>query len=124
MLTSRTNIEILSTLNFNVSVEAKESDDYETQLVVATKRGAARELFEETGMDVRKQLDRLNPAGLRPSATLDKSHKPVLVNEYKHRLFYFLLVSDDDFPKNGKKAMGSVNLRVRRCKVRDRLVCT
>jgi 8-oxo-dGTP pyrophosphatase MutT (NUDIX family) len=97
-----------------MATTATGSDDYRTQLTMATKTGAARELFEETGIDVRKHLDRLNPAGLRSSPKIDKAHNPILVNEYKHRLFYFLMVTDDDFPiKDGQKAIGSVDLQVR-----------
>jgi hypothetical protein len=87
-------------------VAAKESDDYKTQLMTATKRGASRELFEETGINVRNNLDRLSPAGLRTSPTRNKDGVELLVNEYKHQLFYFLMVTDDDFSKDGVKAHG------------------
>jgi len=65
--------------------------------------GAARELFEETGMDLRSSLDRLEPAALRAKNKVKSgsSGDEVLTNEYKHRLFYFLSVKDDDFPKGG-----------------------
>ena len=70
------------------------------QLTQATKAGAARELFEETGMDVRKNLNRLVPVVLHGDK---KSGK--LPNELKSRLFYTLNVSDDDFPSTGVTPM-------------------
>lgn len=93
-------------------MKAKESDDYCTQMTTASKRGSARELFEETGIDVRSNIERLHPAGLRISEDQDKSSDPVLSNEYKNRLFYFLVVTDDDFPREGQQAFGSLSLKV------------
>lgn len=65
------------------------------QLLLASKRGAARELFEETGIDVQKSLDRVQPLAL----TQEMSSGPR--NEYKHRLFYVLKVTDSDFSSTG-----------------------
>ena len=76
---------------------AEESRDSETQLLLASRAGAARELYEETGLDVRYQLDRLEPAALRNDTEFDDDGKPVLENELKHRLYFFLPVTDDDF---------------------------
>ena len=76
---------------------AEESRDGQTQLLQAARAGAARELYEETGMDMRHQLDRLEPAALRNDVEFDKHGKPILKNELKHRLYFFLPVSDDDF---------------------------
>ncbi len=76
---------------------AEESRDSETQLLLASRAGAARELYEETGLDVRYQLDRLEPAALRNGTEFDDDGKPVLENELKHRLYFFLPVTDDDF---------------------------
>ena len=64
----------------------------QTQLLEAAKAGAARELWEETGVDIRHQLERLQPAALRSSSTQKE-----LACEIKHRLFFFLAVTDDDF---------------------------
>jgi 8-oxo-dGTP pyrophosphatase MutT (NUDIX family) len=80
---------------------ARESHNAKSQLLQAAKVAAARELWEETGLDVREQLDRLEPASLRTTteavATLKKKKDLLLPNEYKHRLFFFLQVNDNDF---------------------------
>lgn len=76
---------------------AASSRDAQTQLLLAARAGAARELYEETGMDMRYQLDRLEPASLRSDVTFDKHGKPILKCELKHRLYFFLPVSDEDF---------------------------
>jgi len=75
------------------SKAACQSQDRDTQLVSACKEGAARELFEETGIDVRSDMDRLEPAPLREKDTDEK----LLKNEFKDRFFFFLHVSDSDF---------------------------
>ena len=71
--------------------------DLQDQLVLAGKMGAARELYEETGMDLRQQMERLQPAKL-----FKKNKKDRVPNEYKQRLFYVLHLTDDDFlrPEN------------------------
>lgn len=76
---------------------AEESRDRQTQLLLASRAGAARELYEETGLDVRNQLERLDPAALRNDVELDKHGKEMLKNELKHRLYFFLPVTDADF---------------------------
>ena len=76
---------------------AEQSRDGQTQLLLAARAGAARELYEETGMDVRYQLDRMEPAALRNTVEVDKNGKPILTNELKHRLYFFLAVTDEDF---------------------------
>jgi 8-oxo-dGTP pyrophosphatase MutT (NUDIX family) len=76
---------------------ALESNDRDTQLQIAGKAGAARELFEETGMDMRKQLDRVVPQPFQP----ENAKEDRLCNEFKHRLFYFLSVNDEDFLTSG-----------------------
>jgi 8-oxo-dGTP pyrophosphatase MutT (NUDIX family) len=81
---------------------AEESRDGQTQLLLASRAGAARELYEETGMDVRYQLDRMEPAALRDEGEVDKHGKPLLQNELKHRLYFFLPVTDDDFWSSDK----------------------
>ncbi|CAB9500217.1 NUDIX domain [Seminavis robusta] len=62
------------------------------QLQLAGKMGAAREMYEETGLDVRNALHRLEPTRLYPH-----QHKKKLMNEFKSRLFYTLHLTDQDF---------------------------
>ena len=68
------------------------------QLDLACKVGASRELFEETGIDVRTQLHRLQPAVLR-TEVIDNDEPLMMIHELKGRLFYTLSVTDQDFPK-------------------------
>lgn len=63
-------------------------------LIEACKLGAARELYEETGMDVRSQLDRLEPAALK-----QKTHRDELTCMLKNKCYFYLSVNDDDFAK-------------------------
>ena len=69
-------------------------DDPLQQLLHAGRMGGARELFEETGIDVRNSLNRLAPAKLYKKPPDGK-----LGNEYKTRLFFTLHVTDKDFLK-------------------------
>lgn len=85
---------------------ARQSSDKKTQLLIAGKIGAARELFEETGIDVRSKLDRLEPASLRTEAKV-KHGVELLSNEYNDRLFYLLTVTDNDFATTGKIPVGT-----------------
>jgi 8-oxo-dGTP pyrophosphatase MutT (NUDIX family) len=85
---------------------ARQSSDMKEQLLIAGKIGASRELFEETGIDVRWKLDRLEPASLR-TETKVKHGVEILNNEYNHRLFYLLSVTDDDFASKGKTPFGT-----------------
>jgi 8-oxo-dGTP pyrophosphatase MutT (NUDIX family) len=71
--------------------------DYKNQLLKAAKMGAARELYEETGLDFRDSLDRLSPAGLRDDDTRNVFGKTVLKCELEKRLYFFVRVTDDDF---------------------------
>ena len=66
-------------------------------LVLACKIGAARELYEETGIDIRNDLDRLHPVKIREkdNGVFTKSH--VL----KHRLFFKICFGDEDFVTEG-----------------------
>jgi len=59
-------------------------------LYEASKRGCVREIWEETGMDLRESLERVRPLWLGAN---DKG----LRNEHKNRLFYILELSDADF---------------------------
>jgi len=63
-------------------------------LLLAGKIGAARELFEETGLNIRTDLDRLQAVHLRDR---DKSKEKHLYCEMKERLFFKLCLKDDDF---------------------------
>jgi hypothetical protein len=66
----------------------------------AGQTGAARELYEETGIDLRDQLERIRPICLyvdREETSSLRASGSILVNEFKHRLFYILLVTDSDF---------------------------
>lgn len=83
--------------------KAEQTSDPNQKLLLAAKAGAARELYEETGMDVLRQLDRLQPAPLQ------HEEEARLPNLYKSRLFFFLPVIDDDFPQgNGVPPMGDL----------------
>ena len=62
-------------------------------LLEACKMGTARELLEETGMDVRSQLDRLQPAPL----STDGSDLECMLDE---KCYFSLAVTDDDFPSD------------------------
>jgi 8-oxo-dGTP pyrophosphatase MutT (NUDIX family) len=73
------------------------------QLLHAGKSGASRELYEETGIDVRNQLDRIAPVHLQRSDTKTfKDGTKLLPNEYKQRLFFLVQVTDQDFAKPGQ----------------------
>ena len=80
--------------DFEFKAAAQATQDPKEQLTLAGKMGAARELFEETGLDIRNSLDRFEPAKLYP-----KEKKNKLCNEFKHRLFYTIELADDDFLK-------------------------
>mmetsp|Transcript_36123 Transcript_36123/g.55139 ORF Transcript_36123/g.55139 Transcript_36123/m.55139 type:complete len:507 (+) Transcript_36123:98-1618(+) len=72
--------------------------DPNKQLLHAAQTGAARELYEETGLDVRSTLTRLRPATLFNSAKDENEKKKgELECMLKHRLYFFLSVTDDDF---------------------------
>jgi 8-oxo-dGTP pyrophosphatase MutT (NUDIX family) len=74
------------------------------QLFLASRAACAREIYEETSIDLRdsKNIDRLLPLILH-NATDKKSQ---LCNEFKDRLFFVAQVSDDDF--SSSYPMGSV----------------
>ncbi|GAX24551.1 hypothetical protein FisN_4Hh070 [Fistulifera solaris] len=75
--------------DFEFKEAANETRDSTEQLLIAAKKGAVRELFEETGLDLRSQLHRVNPLRLA-----DRT------NMHKNRLFFVATVQDTDF--NGK----------------------
>lgn len=96
---------------------AATDSDHGSQLLQAGKMGSARELFEETGIDVRSQLGRLQPVNLHR-----ESKHGVLSNEFKHRLFFHLNVTDADFTSEGVGAMGTetmLDCPYKHIKVRD-----
>ena len=77
-------------------------------LNLAGQIGAARELHEETGIDARKDLDRLEPVRLRASDNGDRDSE--LENELKGRLFFRLTLADSDFiPGGNYTAMNGVS---------------
>ena len=67
------------------------------QLQLAARQGAARLLYEDTGIDVRDRMNRLQPAVLRLKPPKDASGVRCLKNEYEQKLYYFLQVSEADF---------------------------
>lgn len=77
---------------FEFEAAAKATNNPMEQLMLAGRMGTARELFEETGMDLRNSLNRLQPSRLYSKVKNDK-----LMNEYKSRLFYTVNLTDDDF---------------------------
>jgi hypothetical protein len=64
------------------------------QLYAASRCGCAREVFEETGIDLRHDLHRFKPVFLNINETRAKG---VLCNDYKHRLFFIVILTDSDF---------------------------
>jgi 8-oxo-dGTP pyrophosphatase MutT (NUDIX family) len=81
-----------------VFYKALNSDTPQGQLYLAGRAGMARELFEETGLDMREDLDRMQAVVLRKTPQHYKDGgRELLPNEYKHRLFYILQVEDQDF---------------------------
>jgi len=79
--------------------ESHESPDI---LILAGKIGAARELYEETGIDIRSALDRLHPVRL-----WNKVKKKSLFCEFKQRLFFKLSLEGGDFLTAGNKSMNT-----------------
>jgi len=90
---------------------ARRSNDRDAQLIWACKEGAARELYEETGMDIRSHLDRLEPAKLRSEETNDD--EKLLTNELKERLFFFLHTTDKDFVTESDKDFATTTAPLR-----------
>ena len=64
---------------------------------LACQMGAARELYEETGLDIRQDLKRLQPANLKNSRSSSSSSSSELTNELAHRLYFVWMVNDNDF---------------------------
>ena len=76
---------------------AKLTGNAKLQLQLAARDGAARQVYESTGIDVRAKVDRLKPAVLRMNPPKDVNGIRLLKNENENRLFYFLQVSEVDF---------------------------
>jgi 8-oxo-dGTP pyrophosphatase MutT (NUDIX family) len=92
---SRTYIQDMLTVTFrNVSVKVNPNLTGKDHLLQACKIGAARELFEETGMDLRSTLDRLVPVQVRQSNDDEEEKLPC---QYKNRIFFTVEISDQDF---------------------------
>lgn len=71
-------------------------------LVLACKIGAARELYEETGIDLRNNLNRLQPVPLRDNSNNKVNEKDDdLTCRFKHRLFFNICLTDADFVTEG-----------------------
>ena len=102
-------------------------DESQKSLLMAGMVGAARELYEETGIDFRtipqeqlphgvdtvhsKGSSRIHPLPLyESSANATNDTKQQLPNEFKHRLFYTIVVTDDDLMKSGDS--GSSNTTI------------
>jgi hypothetical protein len=68
------------------------------QLQLAAREGAARHLFDQTGIDARGDLDRLQPAVLHLDPPVDAGNgMKLLKNEFNRRLYYFYQASTEDF---------------------------
>jgi hypothetical protein len=87
---------------------AQQSNNTSTQLYLASRAGTARELFEETGIDIRQSLDRLHPVILRATTPQTNKHgDESLPNEFKNRLIFVVQVTDQDYfeVRNRKNAV-------------------
>lgn len=67
------------------------------QLQIAARQAACRHLHEQTGMDARCDLERLQPAVLYLEPPLGSDGIKLLRNELNDRLYYFFRVSAEDF---------------------------
>eukprot|EP00538_Stauroneis_constricta_P005222 CAMPEP_0119547994 /NCGR_PEP_ID=MMETSP1352-20130426/2020_1 /TAXON_ID=265584 /ORGANISM="Stauroneis constricta, Strain CCMP1120" /LENGTH=248 /DNA_ID=CAMNT_0007593139 /DNA_START=70 /DNA_END=816 /DNA_ORIENTATION=- len=76
---------------------AKRHSERAVQLQMAAANGCARELFEETGIDVRQSLERRLKIVQLHNGNGGGEQKQVVQNGLKHRMFYLLQVTDEDF---------------------------
>lgn len=75
------------------------------QLYLAARSGCAREVYEETGLDFRTQLNRFLPLVLYIVEDNDTNEETgLLINEYKRRVFFICAVNDEDFPGGGSRS--------------------
>jgi len=85
---------------------AKENGSPQVQLQIAAREAAARHVFESTGLDIRMQADRLKPAVMCMTPTMNAARGyEFLRNEKEEKLYYFLQVEEEDFEKL-KEAQG------------------
>eukprot|EP00934_Nitzschia_sp_Nitz4_P005586 Nitzschia sp. Nitz4//scaffold2_size372955//12014//13495//NITZ4_000353-RA/size372955-processed-gene-0.464-mRNA-1//-1//CDS//3329546566//5576//frame0 len=68
-------------------------------LQLGAREGAARNLWELTGIDFRQNHSRLTPAVLYTKPQPDAKYQHLLKNQLEDTLYYFLQVSDKDFPQ-------------------------
>ena len=89
-LTSKRNL-------YKLSVEKNPGIDGENRLLAACTIGAARELFEETGIDLRASLDRLKPINIWNNSNDEGGEKNNgLLCELEQRVFFSVDISDAD----------------------------
>lgn len=82
------------------AAEKIHSEDREKKLIHAARLAATRELYEETGINVQKELERVTPVSLRDTAVAAKE----VYCEIKERLYFSLNVTDNDFFSKSKLA--------------------
>mmetsp|Transcript_11272 Transcript_11272/g.17212 ORF Transcript_11272/g.17212 Transcript_11272/m.17212 type:complete len:321 (-) Transcript_11272:79-1041(-) len=100
--------EALTRLQDTTSSSGVDLESSHPLLLLACKIGAARELYEETGIDLRNHLDRLQPVQLRKSEKDNGLFTTSCV--LKHRLFFKICVTDDDFETKGFDYMVALGL--------------
>jgi 8-oxo-dGTP pyrophosphatase MutT (NUDIX family) len=96
MNVDRTDLKSLTMMNdafYIISVAMSPGISGVNHLLLACKIGAARELFEETGIDLRTSLDRVKPLQLRSSIG---SEHDSLNCEFKKRVLFSVDIHDDD----------------------------
>jgi 8-oxo-dGTP pyrophosphatase MutT (NUDIX family) len=69
-------------------------DDWRDRLCFASRLAAARELFAETGLDLRGALHRLIPANLVQQDQVEQSRG--VYNQFQRGLTYFLFLCEND----------------------------
>ncbi|CAJ1935658.1 unnamed protein product [Cylindrotheca closterium] len=77
-----------------ISRAALKSSHYKMQLQIAAREAACRHLYEQTGMDVRCDLDQLQPAVLYLEPPLGSDGSRLLRNELNGGLYYFFRTSE------------------------------
>eukprot|EP00554_Chaetoceros_debilis_P000651 CAMPEP_0194086642 /NCGR_PEP_ID=MMETSP0149-20130528/21896_1 /TAXON_ID=122233 /ORGANISM="Chaetoceros debilis, Strain MM31A-1" /LENGTH=273 /DNA_ID=CAMNT_0038769773 /DNA_START=167 /DNA_END=989 /DNA_ORIENTATION=- len=94
----------IDTFEFEYAAETLGPSAEENDILLeACKMGAARELYEETGIDVRGQLDRVHPAPLKSkhgsnsNLSTSSNHNFGLTCMLKNKCYFTLNADDDDF---------------------------
>jgi hypothetical protein len=91
---------------------AKQSGSPQVQLQIAARIAAARQLFENTGLDIRQQANRFKPAVLNVNPTMNPVRGfQYLRNENENKLYYFLQVDEDDFSKLKDQQKDTLNAK-------------